>query len=419
MNLPGRGNYRYYLVTILSVTWMIIYLQRTNIGMLLVDNRFLENMNLLGQPAQQGLLMTVFLLAYSLANILLVSISNRLGPRRTLMWGIVVGSMILMLGGWAATFAAIIAVRLLLGITHGIQYPNLSVLVKNWFPPHERGTANAIYAMGGCIGPALAIPLYGWLNQSWGWEYSFFVPAAFGLACVIPFFLKWVSDQPGDNSYISDKEVRYIISNQRNCPAEEDSDQRSPGISQVLKNQSFWLLCIAYAAFNCSWWGLLTWIPQYLVQARHFEMSGMTSYVTVAYMVAMVGVFTGGRLVDYVPRKSIVGLAALLGVALATFGISATSSPMGAVICIVLAVGINEFVFPTVWAILQGITPGKLMAAGSGMISGTANLVSAMTPFLMGFLIQITGSYASGLMFLVGMALLGALSCWVLLRQGH
>lgn len=139
MNLPGRGNYRYYLVTILSVTWMIIYLQRTNIGMLLVDNRFLENMNLLGQPAQQGLLMTVFLLAYSLANILLVSISNRLGPRRTLMWGIVVGSMILMLGGWAATFAAIIAVRLLLGITHGIQYPNLSVLVKNWFPPHERG----------------------------------------------------------------------------------------------------------------------------------------------------------------------------------------------------------------------------------------------------------------------------------------
>lgn len=211
MNLPGRGNYRYYLVTILSVTWMIIYLQRTNIGMLLVDNRFLENMNLLGQPAQQGLLMTVFLLAYSLANILLVSISNRLGPRRTLMWGIVVGSMILMLGGWAATFAAIIAVRLLLGITHGIQYPNLSVLVKNWFPPHERGTANAIYAMGGCIGPALAIPLYGWLNQSWGWEYSFFVPAALGLACVIPFFLKWVSDQPGDNSYISDKEVRYIV----------------------------------------------------------------------------------------------------------------------------------------------------------------------------------------------------------------
>lgn len=131
----GRGIYRYYLVIVLAITWMIIYLQRTNIGMLLVDSRFLEDMNLLGQPAQQGLLMTVFLLAYSLANILLVPISNRLGPRRTMMWGIAAGSIVVMLGGWAATFAAIIVVRILLGITHGIQYPNLSVLVKNWFPP--------------------------------------------------------------------------------------------------------------------------------------------------------------------------------------------------------------------------------------------------------------------------------------------
>lgn len=419
MRGQGRGNYRYYLMTVLAITWMVIYLQRTNISMLLVDARFLEDVNLLGQTARQGLLMTVFLLAYSLSNILLVPISNRLGPRRTLISGIVVGSLVLMLGGWAASFAAIIVVRIFLGIAHGIQYPNLSVLVKNWFPPNERGTANAIYGMGGCIGPALAMPLFGWLIQSFGWEYSFFVPAALGLACVIPLLLYWISDQPDDNPYISSAEVRYIKLNQCNSPAPEDNDLKPEGISHILNNQSFWLLCIAYAAFTCSWWGLLTWIPQYLVQARNFDMSGMTSYVTIAYIVAVVGVFTGGRLVDYVHHKSTVGLVALLGVALATFGISAIPSSMGAVICIVLAVGINEFVFPTVWAILQGITPGTLMAAGSGVISGTANLFSAATPFIMGLLIQVTGSYASGLMFLVVMSILGALSCLALRRQGH
>jgi len=414
-----RGVYRYYLVTILAAAWMIIYLQRTNVGMLLVDTRFLEDMNLLGQPAQQGLLMTVFLLAYSLSNMLLVPISNRLGPRRTLMWGIAVGSLVMMLGGWAASFAAIIAVRMFLGITHGIQYPNLSVLVKSWFPPHERGTANAIYGMGGCIGPALAIPLYGWLIQSWGWEYSFFVPGVLGLACVVPFLLYWVSDQPDDNPYISDAENSYIKSHLCSAPASENNNDKPEGFSQVLKNKSFWMLCVAYAAFNCSWWGLLTWIPQYLVQARNFDMSGMTSYVTIAYIVAVIGVFAGGRLVDYAQNKSVVGLVALSGVALATFGISAIPSSTGAIICIVLAVGINEFVFPTVWSILQGITPGRLMATGAGVISGIANLFSAATPFIMGFLIQVTGSYASGLMFLVVMAILGALGCLALLRQGH
>ena len=222
----GRGVYRYYLVIVLAITWMIIYLQRTNIGMLLVDTRFLEDMNLLGQPAQQGLLMTVFLLAYSLANMLLVPISNRLGPRRTLMWGIAVGSVVMILGGWAASFAAIIAVRMLLGITHGIQYPNLSVLVKIWFPPNERGTANAIYGMGGCIGLALAIPLYGWLIQSWGWEYSFFVPGTLGLVCVVPYLLYWISDRPEDNTYTSSEEVEYIKSNLCSSPGVQDNDHK-------------------------------------------------------------------------------------------------------------------------------------------------------------------------------------------------
>lgn len=414
----GRGYYRYYLVILLSAAWIIIYMQRTNISMLLVDTRFLEELNILGQPAQQGLLVTAFLLAYAISNIFLVAISNRLGPRRALLWGIVAGSLILMLGGWAASFAAILAVRVLLGVTHGIQYPNLSVLVKNWFPPKERGTANALYGMGGCIGPALAMPFYGWLINTYGWEYSFFVPAVLGLVCVIPFLLYWISDRPDTNPFISSAELEYIKLNQ-SLAGKEHPDDQSGGVGLLLKNPSFWFLCVIYAAFNCSWWGLLTWIPQYLVQARNIDMSVMTSYLTIVYIFSVVGVFLGGRLVDYVPRKSSVGLVALLGVALATFGISAVPSSLGAIVCIILAVSINEFVFPTVWSILQEITPGRLMATGAGTISGIANLFSAATPFIMGFLIQITGIYASGLMFLAGMAVLGAGSCLALLRQGH
>lgn len=415
----GRVNYRYHFIAIVALTFMFTYLQRCNVSMLLVDTRFLEQVNLVGQPARQGLLMTVFLLAYSLANILLVPLMSRLGPRRSLILGMAASSLILMLGGWAASFAAIIAVRILLGITHGIQYPNLSVLVRNWFPPQERGTANAIYGMGGSIAPALAIPLFGWIIPAFGWEYSFFIPAVIGLVCTIPFLLSWITDHPEENSLISAGEVAYIKANQPSLTAAEDNSQPAEGMNQVWKNSSFWLLCIIYTAFTCGWWGLLTWMPQYLVQARSFDMSGMTGYVTIAYIAAMIGVFTSGRLVDRIQQKSMVGLVALLGVALATFGISAIPSASGAGICIVLAVGINEFVFPAVWSILQGIIPEKLIAAASGVLSGSANLFSALSPFIMGLLIQFTGSYSSGLMFLVGMAVLGALSCLALRRQGN
>ncbi|NLU47658.1 MAG: MFS transporter [Syntrophomonadaceae bacterium] len=414
----GRGKYRYLLIAILAITYMLIYLQRTNVSMLLVDTRFLEEMNLLGQTARQGLLMTVFLLAYSLSNMLMIPIISRLGPRRSLILGIVMGSLILMFGGWAASFAAVIAVRILLGIAQGIQYPNFSVLVKNWFPPQERGTANAVYSMGGTLAAALSVPLFGWLISSWGWEYSFFVPAALGLACIIPLLLGWITNRPEDNPFISAGEVASIKTNQPGWPTPQNNGKKK-GTSQIWDNSTFWLLCIAYTAFMCNWWGLLTWIPQYLVQARNLDMSGMTSYVTITYIVAMGSCFIGGRLVDRVQRKSLVGFGALASVALATFGISSLPSSTGAIICIILAVGINEFVFPAAWAILQAITPDRFMAACAGVISGTSNLFSAMTPFIIGFLIQITGSYASGLMFLVGMSALGALSCLVLLRRDH
>jgi cyanate permease len=63
--------------------------------------------------------------------------------------------------------------------------------------------------------------------------------------------------------------------------------------------------------------------------------------------------------------------------------------------------------------------PDRLIATGSGIMSGTANLFSAATPFVMGFLIQVSGSYLGGLFFLVAMAVLGLLSSVILFRQGY
>ena len=50
----SQGRYRHIVIIILAVMWVLVYLQRTNIGVLLVDQRFLEEMGLVGQAARQG-----------------------------------------------------------------------------------------------------------------------------------------------------------------------------------------------------------------------------------------------------------------------------------------------------------------------------------------------------------------------------
>ncbi|MBP8819323.1 MAG: MFS transporter [Syntrophomonadaceae bacterium] len=416
-NSSNRGRYRYTLIIILAVMWVLVYLQRTNIGVLLVDQRFLEEMGLVGQAAKQGMLMTAFLLVYSLSNMLSVPVSNRLGPRRALFLGVIVGALSMLAGGWVACFGALILVRVILGLAHGIYHPNISLLVKNWIPAQERGTANAVVGVGGCLALIVALPLYSWINSGLGWEYSFIIPGLLGLLAIIPLGLHWVSDQPTDNPYISAQEAQYIVSHNQDTDIKGDeSAVDTVGVRELLKSTSFWLMAVIYTAFLCSWWGLMTWMPQYLVQARNFDISGMAGYISLAYAAAVVGILTGGRLADRVVPRSVIGIVALCGVALATLGIALAPSPLGAVVFMALAVGINEFVYPALWAIMQTSLPAHLVVTGSGIASGVGNLLSAVSPFIMGWLIQVSGSYTGGLLFLVSIAALGAVCCIFLYR---
>jgi len=264
----------------------------------------------------------------------------------------------------------------------------------------------------------IAFPIFSVINTRLGWEYSFIIPGLLGLLVTLPLWLHWVSDSPRDNPYISAAEAAYIsaIDQETNEPG---INKEGVGVKDLLDNASFWLLCLAYTAYLCSWWGLLTWLPQYLVAARHFNLQGTASNMALAYIVSGVGILIGGRLVDKSLSKSVIAIVALLVVALSTLGVALVPSAFLAVIFMIVAVGINEFVYPAVWSILQILLPDRMIAAGSGILSGVSNLLSALSPVIIGWLIQISGSYVLGLLFLVTMSMLGAISCMLLYRKGY
>ena len=61
---------RWLLVAILMLTLLIAYLDRVNVSVLLADNIFLTDMELKGSQFKWGLLMTLFLIAYGISNVL-------------------------------------------------------------------------------------------------------------------------------------------------------------------------------------------------------------------------------------------------------------------------------------------------------------------------------------------------------------
>ncbi|SUH12475.1 membrane protein [Salmonella enterica subsp. enterica] len=108
----------------------IAYLDRVNVSVLAANEPFLAYMGIEGMPLQIGMMMTVFLAAYGIANVVLSPLGDYLGPRKAMMLCILIWTIALMIGGVATSFALIIICRILLGIGEGFYYPLQSVFIK-------------------------------------------------------------------------------------------------------------------------------------------------------------------------------------------------------------------------------------------------------------------------------------------------
>lgn len=417
MGLLGlnNGKYRYNVIILLAVIWTIIYFQRVNVSVLIVDQNFLSEMGLVGQAAKQGLLMTIFLLAYSLTNVIGSPLGDRIGPVKTMIIGLFLACLAMFWGGFAGTITSLLAMRIMLGIGQGIYFPSQSNIVKKWFPPAERGTANAIYGLGGCIAPMLAIPLLTYLIGSFGWRSSFFIPAVLGLIMAYPFLKGLITDEPQENRFVKQDEADYIAQAVTRETAPITGEAK--GVSYILTSGRFWLLTVAYSGYLSIWWGVMTWLPQYLVAVRGYSMQNMSFLAMLPYIFGIAGLFLGGYFSDRMNRRAEVAFFSLFGSALFIVFATYTPSNFTAVIFMAITVGLSEIHYPPIWALLQDHLPPELIGTGSGLMNGTGNLVSALSPVIIGSLIQLTGSYSAGLMYLVAIGMVGAVSCLCLARQ--
>jgi len=412
---------RVILVTILLITLLVAYLDRVNVSVLVADSNFLNDMLIKGKPVQMGLLMTLFLIAYGVANIVLSPLGDVIGPRKAMLISISLWTVSVMIGGLTATFTVMLCARVLLGVGEGMHWPMQSTFVKNWFPPNERGKANAAWLIGLMAGPALAMPFFTWIISSWGWRSSFFVLAFLGL---IPCFLLWffVTDHPRQHKGVNKAELDYI-ENALRAEAAQEEKMKVESLGQRLAsfcfNYRFWLLTINYFCIASIWWGMMAWLPSYLKVSRGFSWAAMGALSSLPYVIGTISILFFGHLGDKIGRRAPLAVVshALAAVGI-YFGAHATDN-MTAALLISFGIASIGIALPATWSLLQRVVPARAIGAGSGMMNGLANGSSAFSPALIGYFIAITGSYMGGLMFLVGLAGLGFLCMFILSLQKY
>ena len=412
---------RVMLVAILLLTLLVAYLDRVNVSVLLADKAFLDSMGIAGQPIEMGKLMTYFLIAYGVANVALSPLGDIWGPRKAMALSIFLWTLSLFIGGFATTFATMLIARLILGVGEGMHWPMQSSFVKNWFPPGERGKANAVWLIGLMAGPMIAMPFFTWIIGTWGWRPSFFVLAAMGF---IPLVLIWfmTTDHPRQHKSVNQAELEHIEAALK-IEAEAEASMKVESIWQRLAsfcyNYRFWLLTINYFCIASIWWGTMAWLPSYLKAARGFSWAAMGALASLPYFIGTVSILYFGHISDKLGRRApFVAVSHVLAAAGIYFGAHASDN-LTAALLISFGIGAIAIALPSSWSLLQKIVPGKAIGAGAGMMNGLANGGSAFSPVLIGYFIAATGSYVGGLMFLVGLGILGCICMTILSLQKY
>lgn len=381
----ANGRMRWLGVVTLLVVVAISYLDRINVSVLITDPAFTGHFGIAGNRAAQGALMTLFLIGYGVSALLITPwYEAALGVRRGLLVSLAGWALFTVVSPFALGAVMLLALRALLGAGEGPLFSLKTMYVRDHFAEGELGKPNAVTSMGVSLGTAVGLPVVTFAVYGFGWHGSFLLLAALNLLLGLPLVLLFVRSAGHPRP-------------QRTARARFLAALRTPRLG--------WILLVEIATLGYLW-GSSSWLPSYLLQARHFSLAQMGVLSALPFLVSLGSGFLGGYVIDRLAPARVPVVLALgaIGTAACVTAVVLTDSRWLAAVALILANGFWGFQAPAIPTLVQQYARPEAVGSTYGVINGLGNLVSAALPTLMGVAIAAGGAHG----FAAGYTLLAA-----------
>ena len=346
---------------------------------------------------------------------------DRIGTRWVNGLSVTMWSIAGMLTGVATSFGGMLVTRLALGGGEAASFPTSGKVVRQWFPPGERGLATAIFNAGTFAGPAFSAPLVAWLLLKEGWRVSFMLTGSMGFVWVI-LWLKFFR-KPSECSWLPADERNYIL-------AQTDSQTKtatppSGALLRLMSRRTMWGLFLTQGCCAYTMLLFLFWLPSYLVQARHMSLVKASWFTSVPYVVAVVLGLLIGKLSDSVLTKEAIKQGkrrTLLIVFILLSGVVLLTNMVVNEYLLLLLISISLACISSALSLNIALTndlvwnPAIVGLATSFLILG-GNIFGSLVPIATGYIVKWTGSFDIAF-YLAGFLLFAAaLICFTMTRR--
>src|SRR5438477_8795409 len=185
------GSYSWYALTLLTLVYVLNFLDRTLIYILFTPIK----KELSFSDLQLALLGTTsFVIFYTLLGVPFGRLADRTQRKVIIASGLAVWSLFSGLTGFANSFWSLFFCRLMVGVGEATLGPAALSLLSDYFPPRMRATVQSIYSSGIAVGGGLAFFFGGWIGQAFGWRWAFYLLGFPGLILAVLAFL--LREQP-------------------------------------------------------------------------------------------------------------------------------------------------------------------------------------------------------------------------------
>lgn len=302
-------SYKRYVLGALLVAYTLNFVDRQILGVLAVPIKLELGLT----DSQLGLLGGVaFALFYTLLGIPVARLADRYNRVSILSIALGLWSLMTALCGVAQSYAQLFLARVGVGVGEAGGLTPAYSLICDYFPRHERGRALAVHSFGVPIGSSLGIMAGGYITHLMDWRTAFLAVGVLGLLAAP--ILRWTVREP----------VRGRL---------DDNVGSGPGtlgdVLRVLREKpSFWALAAGTAVSSMMSYGLLFWLPSFLVRSLHVApLVASQAFAALSFVGGVVGIWCGGQLADKLgPRNArahalIPAAAVLLAVPLYAIGL--------------------------------------------------------------------------------------------------
>ena len=347
--------------------------------------------------AAQGIILSAFFWGYLWPQLLGGWMSDRFGGRRVLAAGVAVWSLATLLTPPAsAAFSLLIAMRVLLGLGEGVNFPAIHSITARWTLAEERSRVIALNFSGIHLGTVIALLVSPAIIVTLGWHALFYISGAIGLVWVCVWLWK-TSETPENDPEITREELATIIAGRPDAPPAVAIPWRI-----ILHEKAVWAIAIAHLCTNFGFYILLLWLPTYLDRTFGMALPKVGLFSLIPWIATFAASNLAGWIADRMLREGFRVVTvrktfqsiAFIGGAMPLLLLPSVSTPEQAILLVTMSVACNGLGTAAFAANHLDIAPRY-----AGILMGISNTVATIPGIIgvaaAGFVLRATGSFSA------------------------